>query len=525
MTAGIMQKRRGLLEGRAILLAVVGLAFSLGIGADGWSQSSRSGQTASSATRPWMQGARAAEALLQEEGGADAALEAYQRLLDQFPNQLPLLLRTAQVADLADKTGLALFYYRLYLTRAGDQARSEARERAGSLELDPGARAEADGLARERKTQVRAAQTPATQVSTALMAALGEDDSSLIEIRDENMAKALQDPQELARLAAEVRAKPRATASTQEDEALVRSFASRAGTANTARPIVTPQVSETGNRRALNRVTVREGDFHRESPATTGSGFDDSGAVEQQPDFAPLGTQASPQETAGRGQAMQGFEQDTSWGQDLPPVDFNQAGDPRFPLGYQDSPNQVQRQQAPALPRVEERRPERPRAQGRVQISDVDEQQPVSARGPRDSESFTRGNWPDEDELDRPSRPQAPAGEGPRMATAIDPRQRFFTTRPSQDGRTRLRLANNLPDSVMTFSALPESGSGKADAILATGESRNLDISPGAFEIRITVMTLGYPPATISDRRFRMRMNAGTEYSVRLTQEVLQRVN
>jgi hypothetical protein len=114
---------------------------------------------------------------------------------------------------------------------------------------------------------------------------------------------------------------------------------------------------------------------------------------------------------------------------------------------------------------------------------------------------------------------------GTSLATPIDPRQRFFTSRASTDGKTRLRLANNLPESVLTFSALSESSSEKADAILATGENRTIDVSPAAFEIRMTIMSIGYPSNTLLDRRFRMRLNAGTEYSVRLTSDLMTRLN
>lgn len=477
---------------------------------------------------PWIAKAREAESLLMQEDGVRQALAAYERLEREIPNQPPLILRCAQLADQLDQSDLALFHYRRYLNLAGQRARQEARDRAATLELNQDAKQGAERLARDRKVNVQAVQTPTVVESGSIMAALGDDSSKLVEIRSEQDFTALQDPARRQQLVAQATQTPKPVATNPTDDALVASFAARAGSQPNSTQIQTP----TGQRPLLNRVTVREGDVRRD-PQPTGeslTGIPDQaqdGSV--QPALAPLEGDSNPQNAA-------------AWSPDRNPtpaygtaISSNQPQ----PTSYQPAPFQEGPARRPASSGVR-------RGPSGAMVSDGSSQggrlplprTATSASGPRGSfvDSGNSGvepippqpgeltNVPPADEV-QASRSTPSSANGPVMGAPIDPRQRFFTSRASTDGKTRLRLSNNMPETILTFAALSEGSSAKADAILATGESRVIEISPAAFEIRMTIMSMGYPPSTLTDRRFRMRLNAGTEYSVRITPETLQRLN
>jgi hypothetical protein len=443
----------------------------------------------------WIAKARQAELLLMQDNGIMQALAAYEKLEQEVPNQPPLALRMAQLADQMDNSGLALFHYRRYLTMAGARARQEARDRAATLELNPAAREVADRLARERKVQVKAAATPVRTESSAVMAALGEGEEGLVELKGKADFERLSDPAQRAALLAQNAAKPRATASTAVDDILVRTFAARTSQQQSATQITDPRA--TRQQQAPHAQTLQQP-------------IEDAATLNQYNGLAPL--------PGSQGGSMI-HQQDYQMGA-VPDASVN----PQIPIGYEPRSFEDGQVRQSAQPSVRRGR------QGTI-ISDAGEavgvvQQNSVALEPRQRTANSAGEFTNvPPQTVSPRENSASDARGPSLAAPMDPRQRFFTSRASTDGKTRLRLANNMPDTIMTIAAVSESSSEKADAILATGESRVVEISPAAFEIRLTIMSIGYPSSTLLDRRFRMRFNAGTEYSVRLTPDLLTRIN
>jgi hypothetical protein len=461
-----------------------------------------------------MAKAREAEALLMQEDGPRQALIAYEKLEKEVPNQPPLILRCAQLADQLDDMPVALFYYRRYLALTGERARQEAKDRAATLELSAEARQGADRLSRDRKMEAKPVNTPSVRSSAQVMVALGNDARSLMEVKDpEELARAV-DPANRAQMTAKLAAAtPQPTASTREDDALVRSFAARSGSQGTAAPI--QPANTQGQAPSLSRVTVRQGQVQpRPTPAETMIQDQEPAATNNdfgsQPALAPLNPEP--------GNAYQNTD-------DAAPLDA--SSNAQVPLGYR----APQFQDGPATRPDNQAR--RSRSGAMVSDAGIDASIPPNNMAPvnqrnRNAPGMLQPNSAGEFSNVPPIEtaiPANPPSSSPQMAAPLDPRQRFFVSRPSTDGKTRLKLSNNLPDTVMTFSALSESSDAKADAILATGENRTIEVSPAAFEVRLTIMSIGYPPATITDRRFRMRFNAGTDYTVRLSQDLLQRLN
>ncbi len=57
------------------------------------------------------------------------------------------------------------------------------------------------------------------------------------------------------------------------------------------------------------------------------------------------------------------------------------------------------------------------------------------------------------------------------------------------------------------------------NAIIPPGETRNMELDPGNYDIEYLATTNNYPPSTLQDKKFKHVFKAGILYSRRLTTE------
>lgn len=105
-------------------------------------------------------------------------------------------------------------------------------------------------------------------------------------------------------------------------------------------------------------------------------------------------------------------------------------------------------------------------------------------------------------------RPFAPPSKG---APAAD--DGFFRMTKTDSLGAVLDLNNELPGSMLTFSAIPAEGGKSVNVILAGGERRKTDIAPGKYEVSIQHTDSSYPPVNVLERKFERTFLKGRQYS------------
>ena len=79
-----------------------------------------------------------------------------------------------------------------------------------------------------------------------------------------------------------------------------------------------------------------------------------------------------------------------------------------------------------------------------------------------------------------------------------------------------------MPDSTVTFAAIPAGGAAPVNAILTPGEERTFRVEAGDYEVAVRVATNSYPPTVLLDTRLRGRLAAGAKYQRKFTKENVQ---
>ncbi|MCX7718464.1 MAG: hypothetical protein N2111_08705 [Candidatus Sumerlaeaceae bacterium] len=146
--------------------------------------------------------------------------------------------------------------------------------------------------------------------------------------------------------------------------------------------------------------------------------------------------------------------------------------------------------------------------------------------------------WPSNPRTDLPPRPavsnDAMRARTPKRQTVsatahqpTDARTARFVERLFRESQTdgqaaKLEVVNRFQMTVITFGAIPLGRGEPVNIILSTGERRSVTLSPGLYEVMLTVTTTTYPPTTLADRRFEFEFREGTRYSATLTTELFE---
>jgi len=379
-----------------------------------------------------------------------------------FPGHAAVSLRLAQVFDQTDQLGPALFYYRRYASMAGDKALQEANERLLGLELMPQARRGATEFAQKRGETTQPIQTPPPLLQHQV--AVAREDGALIPVRS---------AEELAGLksgkfpdATPVQLQPAHTPLLLSLNTPVPR--TRAGAAPpapaAAEPVHPPQASAPPGE-IVASPTLASTPLRTPMPRAqrTSSVYADA---------TPAAPDADEQLAAAFAKGIPAGPPTPPPSEQLPPdPDTGTAMEPAMPMSS-----------------------------------------PVVSLSGNSVPPAARTTPP-------PSTP-APVEAEPTSHRAGT----FFSVKPDPTGRTTLRLTNGLPDAVVTFAAVPDGIGQTMNAILAKGESRNVQITPGDYELTINVSTTTYPPITQLDTSFTMRFEPGKQYSRRFTRDTIEHI-
>lgn len=109
------------------------------------------------------------------------AVAAYQAVDKEYPGHASVSLRLGQIHDTLNETGPALFYFRRYMTIAGDKAMEEARARTLAMEKQVGAADAAQKFAKERGEETTPISLPSPQIKRSL--AKVNPDGSMVTLR------------------------------------------------------------------------------------------------------------------------------------------------------------------------------------------------------------------------------------------------------------------------------------------------------------------------------------------------------
>jgi hypothetical protein len=104
---------------------------------------------------------------------------------------------------------------------------------------------------------------------------------------------------------------------------------------------------------------------------------------------------------------------------------------------------------------------------------------------------------------------------GTPAARAFPTDSQFFKVTRASGSDAVVKLTNQVQNSVLTFAAVSE-GRRPVNAVLMAGETRDLKIAPGEYEVTVNVTEHGYVPTTVMDQKFEQRFEAGRVYSRRI---------
>ena len=105
------------------------------------------------------------------------------------------------------------------------------------------------------------------------------------------------------------------------------------------------------------------------------------------------------------------------------------------------------------------------------------------------------------------------------------PKSAFFSVSKIAGTKARIRITNGFGESIMTFAAISGPGAEPVNAILASGESREIDVNPGRYRVKISVSNTGYPPGTLFEADFDMVFETGKCYTRSVSEKNTQRLN
>lgn len=92
----------------------------------------------------------------------------------------------------------------------------------------------------------------------------------------------------------------------------------------------------------------------------------------------------------------------------------------------------------------------------------------------------------------------------------------FFQVSRGQSRQATVKITNSVRNSVLTFAAFSDVQK-PVNVVLMTGESRELSVPPGKYEVTVNVTENGYVPTTVLDKKFNQTFEAGKIYSKRVT--------
>lgn len=458
-----------------------------------------------------LQRAREAEKLFAA-GQVEQAIAAYEKVDTEFPGHASLSLRLGQLYDLAGDTGAALFYYRRYAARSEGALREEAQARLTALELTPGAPEAAEKVAAKKKEKTAAVPPPKPPVRHSIVVQTAD-----------GVFRPLNSPQDVEKLA--------------------RGEEIPAETPAPAVSLVTPGVPLTGQARP-------RGAAARPQPGASAGPSGAAGLSASAPSpgrgaSAPARTSAAPAGGAGGSHASAPAAAGASV-----PMDEDAALAAAFARrSVGDSTPLLSPATTRTVIRLPDRRaearlaPQTPAAEAarslplstpatELNVADFAAARPsgtaavplerplIEDAGPAPSLSLQALNQAMVPAHAAPTRPLVSAPVAVSETPAAS--RGFFTTKPIGGSSARLHLSNTVPNSLLSFAAIPEQGGSPINAVITTGESRTFNVPPGAYEIVVSAATNDYPPSPLIDRRFEQTFSAGVQYTRRLTQAFLQ---
>jgi hypothetical protein len=453
---------------------------------------------------------RAQEAEKQvRANNTDAAIKTLQKLDKDFPTESAISLRLAQVYDGMGRNGEALFYYRRYITRAGTGAREEAKNRVFTLELMSEARAQADAFAKKLGEKSAAVATPTPKVKRNVMKM--SPDGSMTNLKPSDVGLADE-------LAQEAVSAPAASPTPTPTKTIA------VPVAPTATPLPMPPLppgtvlqvfGETGETRGLlpePKPTIAPPSL---APAMSPAA-QTVATPPPPPDAAPVFTPPPAADGTATTEALASVAGGLAASMTTPratPALIEIM--PQDILTRRPSPETEPAGVESALPAVRTRPVLTPPP---IQTTKT----PPSA--PSQTPAFAASSPGLQDAL-LPAAPSPGAARStPAPARAASGAQApFFTAKPIEGSRAVIKITNSVPGAMLTFNAIGEDDSVGANAVLAPTESRSMRLQPGTYHIMVNVTDNSYPPLTLMDVKFDADVEAGMQYTRRISPETLER--
>jgi hypothetical protein len=424
------------------------------------------------------------------------ALAVLTRIDRDHPGHAAISLRMGQIFDTMNKTGQALFYYRRYVQYSGDRPREEAVARITALELTPNAKQSAEAFATTLGEKSIAMQTPAPRTTTEMAAE--REDGSLVPIKDNK---------ELERYAKE----GLPLAPPEPISAAPTPF------------VVNMNNSQSGQAMSANRKSQNSGGMFGNSRATGNSG-QENGSISDNAMVSPSGSQRLPAKVITTKPALKSADEDAQLVAKFvgPPASNKDATNGSAPSSSASIPP---RSSLPSNVAI---------IQPASQVDDNDVPSLQNAGMPVSSPSGTTplSGLPKGTPADRPPirSPQRQAEQvvytSPTPATKVESirAENFFTLKASGGTSAEIRLVNQVPNSIISFKALPIEQGETVSAILAQEENRTLQMSPGSYDLTVSISTTNYPPQSLMEAHFTATFAAGTQYTRWFHPDNLQQV-
>lgn len=101
----------------------------------------------------------------------------------------------------------------------------------------------------------------------------------------------------------------------------------------------------------------------------------------------------------------------------------------------------------------------------------------------------------------------------------------FFSVTTTQGREAEVVIMNELKNAIVTLSIVPPDDRPVASAILAPGETKNLRLVPGKYQVSANASSNDYSPITLMSAQFDYSFAGGHKYVRRVTQSSLQQIN
>lgn len=449
-------------------LAFAGSTFLVPVA---YAQESAAGATAGSAPKRHsslptaaLEKAREAEKHLAANE-PDKAITILRELDKQYPDQSAISLRLAQVYDTLDRSGYALFFYRRYVSKAGDNPRELAVERVSTLELMAGIDSQVDKVEKEFGEETRPVSTPTPMIKRML--ATTAKDGSLVPIRNEDDFNRLT-REGVPETSPEtpVVATPRITPIVLPD-------------AHTPTPRTSPVSNHSGQDQLALDINEDEGAAgSRENNTSRKTDEDALLAAAFRTADSPDEITEEPDDAGAKNSGVAISEAAADTGTPAPvAAEIAAAPTPSVSIA---PPPSLSAGSAPALP-------------------------PPTQLGSADSGSavaFTK---------------QTPANSG----RAAD----FFHVTDAPGQFALVSLVHDVPLSMLTFTVTPQDDGEVMSAIVAPKEQKRVYVRPGTYTITANVSSTDYSPITLMNTNFQYTFSAGKQYTRRFNKNTIQQLN